>query len=174
MTAGLRASDVAAGTWVAADCRTRAAFAVRGLTGTVTGTIALVRGEVRVDASGAPRSARAELDLRTVDTGVARRDADLRKPHLLDADRCPAMTWSADRFTRDEDGAWTADGLLALRGTSAPLAVRAVPEPSSGRLLVRATATLDRRTVGIRVPRLVIGREVRIEVEAELAPAGPT
>lgn len=173
MTAGLRAPVVAAGTWVASDCRTRAAFTVRGLTGPVTGTVTLCCGEVEVDASGAPRHARGELDLRTVDTGVARRDADLRKPSLLDADRRPAMTWSADRFTRGEDGAWTADGVLALRGTSAPLAVRAVPELRAGRLVLRATATMDRRSVGIRVPRLLVGREVRIEVEAELASARP-
>ncbi|MGY1771170.1 YceI family protein [Blastococcus sp. SYSU D00813] len=172
MTAGLRA-PVAAGTWVASDCRTRAAFTVRGLTGPVTGTVALTCGEIEVDATGAPRHARAELDLRTVDTGIARRDADLRKPHLLDADGCPVMTWSADRFTRDEDGAWTADGVLALRGTSTPLAVRAVPGLRGGRLLLRATATMDRRSVGIRAPRPVIGRQVRIEVEAELAPARP-
>ncbi|WP_409329199.1 YceI family protein [Trujillonella humicola] len=171
MTADVRVPVVAAGTWVASDCRTRAAFTVRGLTGPVTGTLALSHGEVEVDAAGTPRHARAELDLRTVDTGITRRDADLRKPSLLDADRRPAMTWSADRFTRGADGSWTADGVLALRGTSTPLAVRAVPELRDGRLLLRATATVDRRSVGIRAPRLVIGTEVRIVVEAELAPA---
>lgn len=173
MTTGLRLPALAAGTWVASDCRTRAAFTVRGLTGPVTGTVALTCGEIEVDATGGPRRASAELDLRTVATGIARRDADLCRPHLLDADRCPAMTWSADRFTRGGDGSWTADGVLALRGTATPLAVRAVPELRDGRLLLRATATMDRRSVGIRAPRPLIGREVRIEVEAELAPARP-
>ncbi|MGY1742633.1 MULTISPECIES: YceI family protein [unclassified Blastococcus] len=170
MTAGLRPPALAAGTWVASDCRTRAAFTVRGLTGPVTGTVALTSGAVEVDAAGGPRHARAEFDLRTVSTGIARRDADLRKPHLLDASGYPAMTWSADRFTRDEDGAWTADGVLRLRGTSAPLAVRAVPEVRAGRLRLRGTATMDRRSVGIRAPRLLIGREVTIDVDAWLTP----
>ncbi|WP_410644068.1 hypothetical protein [Amycolatopsis sp. lyj-346] len=35
---------------------------------------------------------------------------------------------------------------------------------------VRATGTLDRAPLGLRVPRAVIGRYVRIVVEAELEP----
>jgi hypothetical protein len=36
---------------------------------------------------------------------------------------------------------------------------------------VRASAVLDRRTVGIRVPGFVIGRIIGIEIDAWLQPA---
>ena len=43
----------------------------------------------------------AELDLNSLDTGISKRDADLRKPWLLDIDRHPVMTWRCDRFIAD-------------------------------------------------------------------------
>jgi polyisoprenoid-binding protein YceI len=168
---GAAQSPVAAGTWVVSDSSTRATFTVANLGRAVTGSVAASWGEVVVDASGAPVRARAELDLGSVCTGVARRDADLRGPRFLDAERHPVMAWTAERFSRTEDGGWTADGVLALRGTSAPLSVRATPEAGGsdgGRLRIRATAVLDRRSVGIRAPALLVGRQVWIDVDAEL------
>jgi polyisoprenoid-binding protein YceI len=172
VTAGLQVSSVAAGTWAVSDSRTRVTFTVGHLRGAVTGSVAVSRGELVVAAGGAPVRARADLDLGTVDTGIARRDADLRSPRFLDTDRHPTMTWSADRFTRGERDEWTADGVLSLRGTSTPLEVRATPEPvtaDENRLRIRGTAVLDRRAVGIRFPAVLIGHSVRIDVDAWLA-----
>ena len=60
--------------------------------------------------------ASVELDLNSLDTGVAKRDADLRGPRLLDIDRHPVMTWRCARFVATGDGAWTAEGDLTVRG----------------------------------------------------------
>ena len=171
MTAHLRLSPVTTGTWAVDGSRTRITFTVGHLRGEVAGSLTLGRGEVVVDASGAPVHASAAIDLGSLDTGVARRDADLRKPRFLDSDRTPTMTWTADGFRRGEAGEWTADGVLSLRGTSAALPVRATPEPvgtDGDGLRIRGTAVLDRTSIGIRAPRFVIGREVRIEVDAWL------
>ncbi|MGY1814881.1 YceI family protein [Blastococcus sp. SYSU D00820] len=168
MTAGLRPAPVA-GRWSVSDSRTRVTFTVGNLGRPVHGSVAVVWGEVEVAPTGAPVSARAEFDLGTIDTGIARRDADLRAPRFLDIDRHPVMSWSADRFRAEEDGAWTAVGTLRLRGESAPLAVTGRPELADGVLRIRATAQLDRTAVGIRAPRVLVGRLVTIEVDAVLA-----
>ena len=170
MTAPVRALAPAAGTWTVSDSRTRVTFAVRNLGRPVHGSVACGSGSLEVDGTGAPRRATAALDLGSVATGIAKRDADLRKPWLLDTDRHPRMTWSADRFTRDDDGRWRAEGVLHVRGTSAPLAVTGAAEVlPDGWLRVRATASLDRTAVGIRAPRLLIGRRVEIDVDAWLS-----
>ena len=130
MTAPVQVGAPAAGTWSVSDSRTRVGFTARNLGLPVHGSVACTWGELEVDASGAPHRVSGELDLGTIDTGIAKRDADLRKPSLLDIDRHPTMTWSAERFTRHDDGRWTADGVLRVRETSAPLAVSSRPSAS--------------------------------------------
>ena len=158
--------------WAVSDSRTRATFAVRGLFGQVHGSVCCSWGDVEVDEFGNPLRVRAELDLNSLATGIARRDADLRKPRFLDIDRHPTMSWSADRFRPGEDGQWTAEGELQVRGVRVPLAVTGAAEPAGdGAVRVRATAVLDRMAVGISVPRLMIGRQVRIALDVFLTPA---
>lgn len=170
MTATVPAPVLVAGTWEVSDSRTRVTFSVRNLGRPVHGSVACRWGAVEVDGSGAPRRVTAELDLTSADTGIAKRDADLRKPWLLDIDRHPTMTWTADRFTRGEDGRWTAEGVLRVRGTSVPLTVTGPAElQPDGCVRVRATASLDRTAVGIRAPRFLIGRRVDIAVDAWLS-----
>jgi polyisoprenoid-binding protein YceI len=169
VTASTRTTGVLAGTWSVSDSRTRVTFAVRNFGRPVHGSVACRWGEVEVDEAGAPLRVAAELDLGSVDTGIAKRDADLRKPWLLDSDRHPTMSWTADRFTRGDDGRWTAEGVLRVRGTSTPLAVTGPVEVmADGWIRVRATGSLDRTAVGIRAPRFLIGRTIGIDVEAWL------
>ena len=167
MTAQVR-PPLTAGTWLVSDSRTRVTFAVGNFGSTVHGSVACRWGRVEIGEDGAPRRVQAEMDLDSLDTGIAKRDADLCKPRFLDIDRYPVMTWSADRFTSTGDGAWTAEGVLSVRGTSAPLALAGTPEPDGDRIRVQAAGELDRTAVGIRVPSVVVGRTVRITVDAWL------
>ena len=172
MTAQVQTPTMTAGTWVVSGSRTRVTFTVGNLGRTVHGSVSCSRGHVQVDDAGCPVRVEAELDLNSIDTGIAKRDADLRKPRLLDIDRQPTMAWSADRFTRHDDGSWSAEGQIALRGASAPLTVTGAPEAvDATSIRVRASAVLDRRSVGIRAPGFLIGRIIGIEIDAWLTPA---
>jgi polyisoprenoid-binding protein YceI len=170
MTAVATPVRLAAGGWTAVPSRTRATFAVGNLgVKVVHGTIPVTSGRVDVDATGRPVSVRAELDLGAVDTAHRRRDADLRKPALLDLDAHPVMTFAGDVLRPDGEG-WSAVGELRLRGTSCPLVVvgRLVEATGDGAFHVVGTGTLDRTAAGIRAPRFLIGRWVRITVDAWL------
>jgi polyisoprenoid-binding protein YceI len=175
MTATTPDVRLAAGRWLAIVDRTRATFTVSNLGfKAVHGSVAVIRGEVEVDPSGAPVGVRAELDLGTIDTGIARRDLDLRKRSLLDIDEHPAMTFAADSISRDPTG-WCVDGVLSLRGTCCPLVLSGdvLADSTGGAVHVLATATLDRTAVGIRAPSLMIGRTVTITIDAWLAGPDP-
>jgi polyisoprenoid-binding protein YceI len=163
-----------AGTWTVSDSRTRVEFFVGNLGRRVKGTVPVSSGELQIDAGGAPIHAQARLDLNGLDTGIARRDADLRKPRLLDVDRQPVMTWEATRFSRTDDGAWIAHGELRVRGASAPLVLVGTPEPAGADdawLHVHARGAIDRTAVGIRAPAFLIGRSVEVDLDAWLTPA---
>lgn len=171
MTAPPDVLPVAAGVWTVSDSRTRVTFRVGHLGHSVHGSVPLSWAELETDDAGAPVRLRAELDLDGLDTGVARRDSDLRAPRFLDIDRHPVLRFDAHRFAPTGDGAWVAHGELRVRGTSARMEVTGSPEPAAdGWLRVRGAAVLDRRAVGIRAPSLLIGRSVRIEVDAWLRP----
>ncbi|MET9000640.1 YceI family protein [Amycolatopsis sp. NPDC004169] len=160
------AAALRAGTWTVRSGRTTAAFEVRNFgVNRVRGTIGVRTGTVEV-RDGAVTAVDAELDLGTLDTQNERRDLDLRKPNLLDSAARPVMTFTATGARRQDDG-WEVTGELRLRGTSCPLTLT-VERVTGTR--VRATGTLDRAPLGMRVPRAVIGRYVRIDVEAEFEP----
>jgi polyisoprenoid-binding protein YceI len=169
MTATTAPVRLTPGRWTAVPERTEASFTVGNLGKTVRGTIQVTSGALDVGEDGRPLAVRAELDLRTVRTGHSRRDADLHKKGLLDIDAHPAMTFTCDDVRPDGSG-WCAEGVLGLRGTSCPLTVTGTVDGSApGALHVVGAATLDRTAIGIRAPRVMIGRPVTITVDAWLS-----
>ncbi|WP_369140096.1 YceI family protein [Modestobacter versicolor] len=173
MTATTAPVRLAPGRWTTDPGRTEASFRVGNLGRTVRGTVQVTSGELDVDDAGRPVAVRAVLDLGTVATGHPRRDADLRRPGLLDAEGHPAMTFECGAV-RVVPGGWCADGRLGLRGTTCPLPVTGGVQDDStaDRVHVVGTATLDRTAAGIRAPRLLIGRTVTVTVDAWLTPPG--
>jgi polyisoprenoid-binding protein YceI len=169
MTATTAPIRLTPGRWTAVPERTEASFTVGNLGRTVHGTIQVSSGALDVGEDGQPLAVRAELDLRTVETGSAKRDADLHKKSLLDIDAHPVMSFTCDDVRPDAMG-WRGAGVLGLRGTSCPLiATGTVDGSAQGGLHVVGTASLDRTAIGIRAPRLMIGRMVTITVDAWLS-----
>ncbi|MGW5707360.1 YceI family protein [Amycolatopsis japonica] len=169
MTAGTSAR---VGTWTVLADRTSATFTVRNFGFRVVhGSIPVSLGSVRVSADGVV--VEAALDLDKIDTGNAKRDADLRKPGLLAIDAQPVLTFAADRVDEGPDG-WTVEGALGARGESCSLTVTATGpvDNGDGTWRVLAGAVFDRRAIGLRAPRFLIGREITIALDVVLAPPG--
>lgn len=148
-----------------------AGFSVRslGLT-TVTGTVPITSAWVDVDTRGAPASVHATLDLASLDTGNPRRDGHLRSPSLLDLERHPTLRFCG-RPTRTDRG-WTLYGTVEAHGASTRILLEAsVSEGADGSTTVRASGTLDRRDLGVRAPRFLIGRRVEVHLDVMLVPA---
>jgi polyisoprenoid-binding protein YceI len=164
------APALAAGRWTVDVTRSTATFRVGNLGRTVTGTVPIVDGIVDVDADGQPTAIRGTLDLGSIDTGHPRRDADLRKPALLDLDRHPTTTFSADAVTATSDG-WSVAGQLTARGTPVALDGDVRLSVLDGTATLTGRTRLDRRAIGVRAPRFMIGRWVEITVTATVRPS---
>jgi polyisoprenoid-binding protein YceI len=154
-----------AGRWTVDTTSSTATFRVGNLGRTVTGSVPITGGTVEVDPDGRPTAIGATLDLGSIDTGHARRDRDLRKPGLLDLDRHPTMTFSADAVTASPEG-WSVAGQLTARGARVELAGDVRLSVLDGSVTLVARTRLDRRAIGVRAPRLMIGRQVHITVTA--------
>lgn len=167
-------TGLAAGLWRLDSAATRAEFRARdALRKQVLGTLPVLSGSVRVDDDGTPISAAAELDLTGVDTGNARRDKDLRGTRFFDVQASSTLVFRGGRARPDGPGRWLLPGTLTLKGVrcDVELVVELVTS-SSAATRVRATTTLDRRRLGILVPRALVGRQVDVGIDAELAAPG--
>ena len=163
-------APVAAGLWAVDLGHTRAAFKARHMFGqTVHGAIAVTAGTIEVGDDGQPQRLRATLDPASIDTGHARRDSDLRGKRFLAVDSHPVMEIVADRITATAGG-WFADAALRSRGYEAPLRIAATLEGAAtvSDLNVSASAQLDLRAMGVRVPGFLVRRLVDLSVSARL------
>ncbi len=168
MTAG---TSLRTGTWAVLADRTSATFTVSNFGfRQVLGSIPVTIGSVQV-ADGVVTGVEAALDLDGIDTGIPKRDAHLRKPSLLAIDKHPVLTFAADRVDGGP-GEWSVKGSLGARGTSCPLTLTASgpDENDDGTVRIRATGVFDRKDIGVRAPRFMIGRTITITVDAVLSP----
>lgn len=92
----------------------------------------------------------------------------------LDATRNPELQLFVEAFTQTGDDRLTADGLLAIRGTTHPTRLDArVVERADDRLILLATADVPyravRRASGFTLPRLTPAGRLRLLIAADLA-----
>ena len=159
-----------AGTWAVDTAASTARFRARDvLHRQVSGTLPLLAAGVEVSPEGDPLRVWADLDLAGVSTGSARRDRDLRGPRFFDVESGGVLGFRARAARDDGSGGWQLSGELVLNGVRCRVEVAArLVGAEDGRARVQATTTLDRRDVGITVPRLLVGRSVGVVVDAVL------
>ncbi len=160
---------IPAGTWTIVPSNSTAQFSVRnfGLR-TVRGIVPIHDASVVVTEGGRITAVHARLHLAGIDTGNVRRDRDLRGRRLLDTEQFPDVTFDCTDTRRTADG-WSLAGTLGAHGVAVAVTTEAelTGGPAEGVLTVHATARFDRRSVGVRAPRVMIGREIAIEISAE-------
>jgi len=166
-------SETTDGSWTIDTETSRAEFRVRGVFGHwVRGTIPIRDATVRAASPGTrPRSIEARLDPAGVSTGNDKRDQHLRSADFFDVASQPEWRFVSGSI-RSGDGGWQVEGSLTVRGTTRPVHLAVRPPDDSGRIV--ATTTLDRRAFGVTWgPRLAVGHQVHVTIEAKLRPSEP-
>jgi polyisoprenoid-binding protein YceI len=152
--------------WTVQHTLSCASFAVRNLgLRTVRGRVPISHAAVVVDTDGNPVEIHAELDLAGLDTANARRDRDLAKPSLLDLAKFPSLTFSGGPGEATAAG-WTVPGRLSAHGSTIEITLHVVRDGEQ----IIATTSFDRADLGIRAPRLMIGRRITVRIDAVLTP----
>jgi polyisoprenoid-binding protein YceI len=167
---GVLARPVHAGRWEVVNSLSSAGFAVRNFgVKTVRGQLPIQHAWVDINADGRPSGVHAVLDLAGIDTGNARRDTDLRKPNLLGTVQYPTLTFRAGAAEPHDEG-WTLPGRIEARGRvlAVALDIRASNANHGGHIAVRARTSIDRRDLGVRAPRFLIGRWIVVTIDVVL------
>jgi polyisoprenoid-binding protein YceI len=134
--------------------------------GAVTGTVKVREADFRVTE---PLSAtvHAVLDAASFDTGNPRRDRDVRSARYLDVTAYPDIIYSSHQVLLHE-GKWVAVGTVTAHGVAAPvdLTLDELRHGENGKLILRASAKIDRYAHGVTAGKGLAARWLTVEVTA--------
>lgn len=115
------------------------------------------------------------VDVASLDTRDAERDAILRGADFFQADEHPHAVFHAGRLERAGDG-WRAPGELTIRGITQPVPVVFSLAGAAGSTIMKGSARLSRLAFGLGRGEWAstewVGDEVDVRFELRLRPAG--
>jgi polyisoprenoid-binding protein YceI len=160
-------------------------FSVRHmLVSKVRGRFAKYTGSVQLDENELARSSvEAEIDIASIDTGTAQRDAHLRSADFFDVEQHPTMRYRSQRIEKIAGDRYRVIGELTIRGVTreVPLEVeyggRATDPWGNERAGFVARASLDRKDFGLgwnqvlETGGVVVGDRIDIDIDIEVVRA---
>jgi polyisoprenoid-binding protein YceI len=177
------AAGLVTGTWDIDPSHSEVAFSVRHLmVSKVRGTFSRFQGAIEVADDELASSVVASIEVDSVDTRDAGRDAHLRSADFFDAANHPTMEFRSTGVRAVGDG-YVVDGELSLRGVTRPVSLElelngTTTDPWGGtRAGFSATSTINRRDFGVTfdIPgdSVVVGDKVGIHLEIEAVLRSP-
>ncbi len=172
-------------TWNIDPAHTNVEFAVKHLMiATVKGRFGEVNGQLQgnlEDPSGFELS--VDIDVASVDTRQAQRDAHLRSPDFFNTAEFSAMKFVGKRVTGDVRAEFTLIGELTIRNVTREVELEVTNEGSvrdpwgGSRVGFSAKGKIDRRDYGLTYNQaleaggFVVGDEVKISIDVEFTAA---
>lgn len=168
------------GTWTLDAHHTSVAFSIKRIGwAKVKGTFTDVQAELVVGETLATSSLTATIDLASVDTGNADRDAHLRSPDLIDVAARPTMSFRSTSITGEGED-WTVEGELTIGEVTQPLTLEASFEgvgifPPDGRLHAAFSTSTDvrRKDFGLGFGAMGAGMGSAVKVDIDIELVGP-
>ncbi len=174
------ATTIRTGTWALDPTHTEIGFTVRHLIGKVRGKFTGFDGTLLTADDLSLSSVQVNVDLSTIDTGTAARDAHLRSSDFFEVETDPTMTFVSTGVVQRSATDFVVTGDLTIRGItkSVELATELLgvgADPWGGtRVGIEATAQISRKEFGIDFnspvegsDKLMIGDKISIHINAQ-------
>lgn len=169
-------------TWKLDPAHSVAEFKVKHMMiSNVKGSFTGLTGTLIEDKNDPARSSvEASIDINTLNTGDAQRDAHLKSPDFFHHEQHPQMTFRSTKVEKKGDDEYTVTGDLTLHGTTKPVTFK-VEGPSTPtkdpwgntRIGLSATAKINRKDFGLswnaalETGGVLVGEDVQITIDAE-------
>jgi polyisoprenoid-binding protein YceI len=165
-------------TWKIDPAHSEVDFTVRHMSvSNVHGRIGNLNGTILLNEADTTKSSvQVTIDIATVDTGVAMRDADLKSANFFDTTQFSTATFTSTSVTKNGNSL-TVTGNLSMHGVTKPVVLEVegpsspMPgmdhKPHSG---FSASTTLKRTDFGIgsKFPPSIVGDEIKLTVDLEV------
>lgn len=171
--------NITAGTWNIDPTHTEVGFTVRHLMSKVRGKFETFEGTIVTADDVTASSVNVSIDLSSINTGTADRDAHLRSGDFFGVDTYPSMTFTSTGVVDKGDNEFIVTGDLKIKDVtkSVDLTVDFLGEggdPWGGtRVGLEASTTISRKEFGIdfNIPvggdSVMIGDKISINIVAE-------
>ncbi|MEV5428727.1 YceI family protein [Streptomyces sp. NPDC052701] len=165
---------LAPGTWALDPLHSAVNFTIRHLgIAKVRGRFTGVEAELSVGERAEDVRVSATVDLASIDTGNADRDAHVRASDLLDVDRRPTMTYRSTRVSGEGED-WTMEGELTIGDVTRPVTLAVefgglvdVPMDGSRHAGFEATGEIRRSDFGLDFAPGLLGDVVKIQLDMQ-------
>jgi polyisoprenoid-binding protein YceI len=166
------------GTWNLDPAHTEIAFVIRHLMSKVRGTFTEFTGSIEIAEKVEDSRATVEIQVASISTRNADRDAHIRSAEILDLENHPVMRFEATGVRQDGDD-YLLDGTLTVRNVTNPITLilefNGVGEDPWGgtRAGFSATASISRKEYGVEfnIPfggdKALLGDNVDILIEVQ-------
>lgn len=176
-------SAAQAAEWNIDTYHTNALFSIRHLmVSDVQGMFPEVRGVVNFDEKDITKSSvKVEIDVASVNTGVAQRDSHLKTADFFDLAKYSKMTFVSKKVSKNSDGTLAVTGDLTIRGVTKEAVLKgegpteAVTDPwGNKRRGAKAYTVINRNDFGVSWNGLMdngglqVGNEVKITIDMEM------
>jgi len=156
-------------------------FSVHQFLGTTHGKFTKFDGKIEIDREHPENSSViAHIDVRSIDTGIGKRDNHLRSPEFFAVEKYPAITFKSRSVKQTGPQAGDILGDLTMHGVTKPITlhVKLLASPGETKQTRWAVTTdpLRRRDFNLMFPQAAesmsgISQTVAIKIEIEGAPA---
>jgi len=172
-----------ASTWQIDPVHTNIQFTVRHLMiSNVKGVFHKFNGTFEIDDKDITRTkASATIDTASIDTGIEKRDEDLRSANFFEVIKYPTMTFVSNKFTRVGTNKFKMTGNLTMHGVTREVVLdmeglgTIVKDPWGGmRRGATLTTRLNRKDFGLTYNKVLesggvmVGDDVAVNIEVEL------
>lgn len=169
-------------TWSIDPAHSHVEFAVRHLMiSTAKGRFGIVHGTVRTDDADQLKSdADIQIDVDSIDTREAQRDAHLKSADFFDVEKFPTLTFKSTRVSDVKGDNFKLHGDLTIHGVTRPVTLDVTAEgrakdPWGGERAGFTARTQIKRSdygltwnVALETGGFVVGDDIKINLEVEL------
>jgi len=162
-----------AGDWTVDPEGSEVNFKARALFGVlpVNGYFGEFSGDLTVDAAGAVNGSLV-VQTATIETGIAKRDADLRSAAYLGVADYPQLTFTAQKLEASGEDHLNLTGSLEVHGTTIPLSFPVYAILHGDHLHIEGRVKIDHQAAGLKWAKPgMVGKTVRADVALTLIQA---
>ena len=149
----------------------------------VRGRFPEVSGTITIDDEPERSHVEVELQVASIDTGIADRDAHLRSGDFFNADEYPTITFRSTKVEAGRSGTWAVTGDLTVRDVTHPITLQVDFDGANAspmgdeRIAFSAASEVDREdwgltwNVALETGGVLVGKKVRIELNVQAVAA---
>lgn len=173
------ATAVTTGTWALDPTHTEIGFTVRHLVSKVRGKFEKFEGTLVTAEDVSSSAVNVSVDLTSINTGTADRDAHLRSSDFFEVENHPSMTFKSTGVKKADDDEFIVTGDLTIKGVTRPIELEVEllgegGDPWGGtRVGIEAKGEISRKDFGIdfNIPvsgdKVMIGDKIKLQIVAE-------